>query len=119
MSTPSVVSLNRLAEPIRQSGRAAEIFGVVERFGDRACDFLWRHKGTVFASALLVSFLADPRPYLDGVKQLVVEPATQMAAEAVRRTNWTAIGVAASLGLIACGFAAWLIRRRRVSRELA
>lgn len=113
LSTESVVTLNRLAEPIRNSGRAAEIFGVIERFGDRACAFLWRNKGTIFAGALLASFLVDPQPYLDGVKQLVVQPAADVAAEAARRTNWTAVGCAAAIALIAV--ASFAMRRRRAA----
>ena len=119
LSTPSVVTLNRLAEPIRQSGRATEILGVVERFGDRACAFLWRNKGTIFATAVLVSFLADPQPYIDGVKELVIQPATQLATEAVRRTNWTAVVGVTCLALVAAGFAVWWMKGRRVSGELA
>jgi hypothetical protein len=123
LSTESVVTLNRLAAPIKGSGRAAELFGVIERFGDRACAFLWRNKGTVFATAVLVSFLADPQPYLDGVKQLVVQPATQAFGEVARRTNWTAVISAGVLAIVAAAFAAWQIRRRRTpaasARELA
>ena len=119
LSTESVVTLNRLAEPIQNSGRAAEIFGVIERFGDRSCDFLWRNKGTIFAGALLASFLADPQPYLDGLKQLVVQPAADVAGEAARRTNWTAVGCATAIALVA--FASFALRRRRAAsrRELA
>jgi hypothetical protein len=91
LTTESVVTLNRLAEPIRASGRSAEILAVVEKFGDRACDFLWRNKGTIFLTAVLTAFLNDPQPYLDGVKQLVVQPATQVAHDAAARTNWTLV----------------------------
>ncbi len=115
LTTESVVTLNRLAGPIRNSGRAAEIFGVIERFGDRACAFLWRNKGTIFAGTLLASFLSDPQPYLDGVKQLVIQPATEVAAGAVRRTNWTAVGCVASIALAA--FASLAVRRRRRRTE--
>jgi hypothetical protein len=104
--TEGVVQLNRLAPAINGSGRAAEILAVVERFGDRACGFLWRNKGTIFAAAILAAFLADPKPYLDGVKQLVTEPAADVAREAARRTNWTLVALAA-LGL---GAAAWAVR---------
>ena len=97
LSTESVVALNRLAEPIRASGRSAEILGVVEKFGDRACDFLWRNKGTIFLTAVLATFLNDPQPYLDGVKQLVVQPATQVAQDAAARTNWTLVVLATIL----------------------
>lgn len=123
LATESVVTLNRLADPIRRSGRAAEIFGVIERFGDRACAFLWRNKGTIFASALLAGFLADPQPYLEGVKQLVVQPVAGLAAgvaqEAARRTNWTAVGCTAVLAMAAACLAVAWRRRKRASRELA
>jgi len=112
LSTESVVTLNRLAEPIRNSGRATEILGVVERFGDRTCSFLWRNKGTVFATAVLVSFLADPQPYLDGVRQLVVQPVADLAGEAVRRTHWTTIGCVLVLAIMAFLGPAILGRRR-------
>ncbi len=107
VSTESVITLTRLAEPIRASGRAGQIFDVVERFGDRACGFLWRHKGTIFATAVLVAFLSDPEPYLDGVKQLVVEPAARAAREAAGRADWTVVFIV--LGLAAG--AAWGLRR--------
>ena len=91
LSTESVVTLNRLAGEIGKSGRTSEIFAVIEKFGDRACEFLWRNKGTIFIGTLLVAFLQDPQPYLDGVKQLVVQPASEVARDAAGRTNWTAV----------------------------
>lgn len=103
LTTESVVTLNRLADPIRSSGRSAEILAVIEKFGDRACEFLWRNKGTVFLAAVLAAFLHDPQPYLDGVKQLVVQPASEAARDAASRTNWTLVAIV--LVLIA---SAWL-----------
>ena len=97
LSTESVVTLNRLGGEISRSGRIAEIFSVVEKFGDRACEFLWRNKGTIFLSAVLVAFLNDPQPYLDGVKQLVVQPASEVARDAAGRTNWTMVVIVAVL----------------------
>lgn len=97
LSTESIVTLNRLAGDISRTGRTAEIFGVIEKFGDRACDFLWRNKGTIFAAALLTAFLHDPQPYLDGVKQLVVQPAAEVARDAAGQTNWTLVVIVAVL----------------------
>lgn len=97
LTTESVVTLNRLADPIRTSGRAAEIFAVIEKFGDRACQFLWRNKGTIFLASALAAFLHDPQPYLDGVKQLVVQPVTGLAQDASSRTNWTVVVIVAVL----------------------
>ena len=113
VSTEGAILLGRLAGPIQASGRAEEIFGVVERFGDRACQFLWRNKGTVFTGALLAAFLADPKPYLDGVRNLVVEPAAEAAREAVRGTNWTVVFLAImGAGALAFGVPRWLRRRK-------
>jgi hypothetical protein len=91
LSTESVVTLNRLSGDIARTGRTAEIFSVIEKYGDRACEFLWRNKGTIFLTTFLVAFLNDPQPYLDGVKQLVVQPATEIAHDAAGRTNWTLV----------------------------
>ena len=113
LTTEGMVTLNRLAEPIRSSGRAKEILDVVEKFGDRACQFLWRNKGVVFGAALLAAFLSDPQPYIDGVKELVVQPASEMGKEAVQRADWTIVFVAVGLALVA--WAAFRFRRRRVN----
>ena len=93
-----------LAPAVRATGRGREILDVVERFGDRACAFLWRNKGVVFGAALLAAFLSDPEPYLNGAKRLVVEPAREIGTEAARRTDWTAV-VVAGLVLAAVAFA--------------
>ena len=97
LRTESVVTLNRLADPIRRSGRSAELLAVVEKYGDRACDFLWRNKGTIFLGSVLAAFLHDPQPYIDGAKQLVVDPVSHAAQEASARTNWTLVVIVALL----------------------
>jgi len=101
VTTESAINLARMSAPIQASGRSAEILAVVERFGDRACAFLWRNKGVVFGAAVLATFLADPQPYIDGVKQLVLEPAARAASGLSARTNWTLVLAAAALGVIA------------------
>ena len=113
LTTESVVTLNRLSGEISKSGRTAEIFGVIEKFGDRACQFLWRNKGTIFIATALAAFLHDPQPYIDGVKQLVVQPASEVARDAAGRTNWTLVVIVAIL--ILCAWAG--IRFRGVFRR--
>lgn len=106
LSTERMVTLDRLAGPIQTSGRSAEIFQVIEKYGDRACDFLWRNKGTIFAASVLAAFLHDPKPYLDGVRELVVQPASEVAQGAVSRTNWTLVVL-----VLAGAAALWLALR--------
>ncbi len=113
ISTDSAVNLARLAEPIASTGRAAEILAVTERFGDRACAFLWKHKGVVFGAALLTAFLRDPEPYLNGVKELAAEPLGGLAREAASRTNWTLVILAVlGAGSLLLGLR-WSLRPRR------
>jgi hypothetical protein len=53
-----------------QTGRAAEVLAVVERFGDRAMDFIWRHKGALTVASVLAAFLTDRASFLDGTKRI-------------------------------------------------
>jgi hypothetical protein len=116
LGTDSLITLGRLSDPIRNSGRSAEILSVVETYGDRACDFLWRNKGTLFVGSVLAAFLHDPKPYLDGLKQLAVEPAAQAVHDAASRTNWTLVAISALLiASVWLGIRwAWAARRSRV-----
>ena len=52
-------------------GRTDELLDVIGRYGDRAMEFVWRHKGTLVIAAALTAFLADPEPFLDGTRHLV------------------------------------------------
>ncbi len=116
LRTESMIALGRLSEPIRNSGRSVEILAVIEKYGDRACDFLWRNKGTIFVGSVLAAFLHDPKPYIEGLKQLAVEPATQVAHDAATRTNWTLVVISAILiASVWLGIRwAWATRRSRV-----
>ena len=95
--------------------RSEELLDVIARYGDPACDFVWRHKGALAVTAVAAAFLADPRPFIDGTKdltQVVAEnavkplaevPATvarEAAGEVARGTNWT---IVFSLGVLALG----------------
>jgi hypothetical protein len=109
--------LARLARP-------DELLEVVGRFGDRAMEFVWKHKGALAVGTALTAFLADPGPFLGGARDLagvVVATATRPVTElpgrvmtgAVRRTDWTSV-VVAVLGLVA-GLALGGIRLRRLA----
>jgi len=79
-----------------------ELMSVVTRYGDEACEFIWRNKGALATGAVLATFVASPEPYLHGTQQLVstvaeaaVKPLAELpkavAAEAAAHTNWTPI----------------------------
>lgn len=96
-------------------GRTPELLAVVARFGDRAMAFVWGHKGALAVSATLAAFLADPRPFLDGAKNLAVAVARplaevpgRVALAAARSIAWWIVGLC---GAVFLGFVA--IRRLR------
>lgn len=94
-------------------GHTKDLLTVIERYGDRAMKFIWRNKGPLAVSTVLVTFLRDPEPYISGIKELgetaiegvgglagkAIEAAgntaTEVGREAVsqvaQRTNWTIV----------------------------
>lgn len=84
-------------------GQTGRVLGVVERYGDRAADFVWRNKGALAVAAALTAFLDDPRPFIDGTRDLAVTaaaPVAEVAKEVGRSVNWTAV-VLCGMGLVA------------------
>jgi len=100
-------------------GKADALLAVIGRYGDRAADFIWRHKGALTVAAVLTAFLDDPEPFIEGTRELagvatqpVAEALVTTARESVRRTNWTAvwIGILVLVGLLL------MVRSLRVQR---
>jgi hypothetical protein len=52
-------------------GRTPELLGVIGKHGDKAMEFVWRHKAVLAGTAALTAFLVNPEPYLDGTNQLI------------------------------------------------
>ena len=52
--------------------------------------FIWKNKGVLAGGAVLAAFLANPAPYINGVKELVDVPMSHIAAA----TDWTAVFLA-------------------------
>lgn len=93
-----------------QAGQQGDaLLDVIGQHGDRAMDFIWRNKGALAITAGLVTFIADPEPYINGTKELVVEgvsrPVSEMGKEVARNTSWTVLGIA-GIGMLG-GLAAW------------
>jgi hypothetical protein len=101
--------LPELAPAISKSGRTADVLAVLDRYGDRACSFIWRNKGVIFGGAVLAAFLANPVPYLDGVAKLADVPVGHIAAS----TNWTVVFLGAALLLAGLAAVRMLILRPR------
>jgi hypothetical protein len=104
---------------LHRVGRVEEVLGVVERYGDRALDFVWRHRGALTVGTLLAAFLRDPQSFLGGTRELAVS-----AGEAVGMSLAGAAGrgleglaragmvlVFAVIAGLATGLA-WCIQRR-------
>lgn len=89
--------------------RSSELLPVIRRYGDKAMDFIWRNKGSLAVTSVLVSFLADPQVYISGAKELVIDP---VASPVVENTNWTLL-IAGVLVVVFMPFIARSIVRAR------
>ena len=86
-------------------GRTAEVLGVLARYGDPACEFLYKHRVVLAGGATLGVFLANPEPFLTGARDItkiaaengikpLAETPGKAAQEAARSTNFTVIALA-------------------------
>ncbi len=96
----AAAQLPELAPAIANTGRKRDVLAVMERYGDRACDFIWKHKGVIFGTAALAAFLANPEPFLRGARDIAKVPMSGIVAA----TDWTAVFLVAAV--LAAGLAA-------------
>lgn len=100
-------------------GRTGQLLDTIGRYGDRAMDFVWRNKGALTVAAALTAFLADPKPFVDGGKELSKAVVTPVAEQVARSVDWTVVI------LVGAGVAVLLVslkihrrnRRRRAADE--
>jgi hypothetical protein len=103
-------------------GRTPEVLAVIERYGDKAMQFIWNNKGALAVATTLAAFLAEPEPFLNGARDLskavaenVVKPladvpaivAREGAAEVARKTNWTLVFLVIIAPLVLLAAAKW------------
>ncbi len=73
--------------------RSKELIEVVETYGERGMNVIWKNKGALLVSAVLVSFLADPDAYINGVKELgkgsIEMIGDKVLGPIVQQLNWT------------------------------
>jgi hypothetical protein len=82
-------------------GRTPELLGVVDQHGDKAMEFIWKHKAVLAGTAALTAFLVNPEPYLDGTNQLI-----ETVGETAVKPTVTAVG---NVAQEAAGFARWTL----------
>jgi hypothetical protein len=104
-------------------GRTDELLDAIAKYGDMAMNFVWKNKGPLAVTTALAAFLSDPRPFLDGVKDItkiaaenvarpIASVPAQVATEAAKRTNWTLVLIALIVvGGVAVGCKMWLRNR--------
>jgi hypothetical protein len=87
-------------------GRSQEVLDVIGRYGDRAMNFVWEHKGALATAAGLTAFLANPEAFINGtakMAQIVGENAIKpVVTEVARGTNWTIIFLAVGAVVFGC-----------------
>ena len=87
----------RLAMMAADGQLKPELLSVISRYGDEACDFVWRNKGALAVGATLTAFITSPAEFLDGTKALTAAVADAtirpIVTEGAKRTNWTALAI--------------------------
>jgi hypothetical protein len=87
---------------LKQLGHTKELFGVVGKYGDSAMNFIWRNKGALAVGVAMTAFLADPKPFIDGTKEItqiaaenIAKPLAKVpgaiASEAAKKADWTLV----------------------------
>ncbi|HMF15244.1 MAG TPA: hypothetical protein VKE94_23175 [Gemmataceae bacterium] len=106
-------------------GRTREVLAVIGRYGDKAMEFIWKHKGALAVGTVLVAFLADSEPFLNGARDItktvaanaiapLAEAPAVVAREAASQINWSLV-IAVGAG----GWTAARVLRRCVGRRAA
>ena len=75
--------------------RSEELLEVIGKYGNRAAEFVWENKGALATGTVLIAFLADPKPFIDGttkITEVAGHSVAQPLAEGVAKgTNWTVV----------------------------
>ncbi len=106
----------RLGMLAAQGELKPELVQVVTRYGDEACDFIWRNKGSLAVGTALTAFVANPTAFFDGTQKLtetVADAAVKPFALGVaNNTNWTVVLLVLTAVLVALGYT-WIASARK------
>ncbi len=100
---------------IKAGERSAGLLEVVAKYGDKAGAFIWRNKGALTVAATLTAFLANPQPFIEGGKDLVVGTVAPIGTEIARNTHWTPVMISAVAVLgVLLALRMWMTKRPSV-----
>jgi hypothetical protein len=98
----------RLAMMAAKGELKPELMQVISRYGNPACDFIWRNKGALAVGATLTAFVTSPGPFLEGTQKLTsaIADATMkpLAVGVANNTNWTLLAVIGTAILVVLGY---------------
>jgi hypothetical protein len=98
----------RLAMMAAKGELKPELMQVISRYGDPACEFIWKHKGSLAVAAALTAFVTSPGPFLEGTQKLTAAVADAtvkpLAVGVANNTNWTLLAIVGTAILIALGY---------------
>ena len=72
-------------------GRTKELLVAIEKWSDKAMNFIWKHKKSLAIATVLTTFLKDPNSYFKGAKTLIVDPVVEPVKIAVKQIDWNLI----------------------------
>ena len=104
----SPVNGRRLIQMVEEKAMPAKdvqaLLGTIEKNGDKAMDFIWRHRKVLASATFLAAFVSNPEPYLTGAKQLL----DAAAGPIVRSVNWNLW-----VGVVIMLYGVWFLFKHR------
>jgi hypothetical protein len=100
LNKENAVWLSRMVNEgdLAKIGRQRELLGVVNKYGDSAMQFIWKHKAPLAVTAGLTAFLANPQPFIDGTQRLatgvlenVAKPIAETPGKVLSNADWTPV----------------------------
>ncbi len=67
--------------------QSAGLINIIGKHGDSAMNFIWRNKGALTVTAVLLKFYTDPQSFISGTN-ILTEPVINSVAN---NTNWTVV----------------------------
>lgn len=116
----------RLLSRMSQEAAAApltnnpKVLDVIAKYGDNAVQYIWRNKGKLAVATTLAAFLANPKPFIDGVSDLsqaAVTPLAEAAADGVRSSWSFMIWVVVAAAAAVAGWQLYLRYKLRLAHQ--